>query len=1207
MLSFVPTFGQPASDNLLSADPGNAIPSIPVGRLSAINAAEVALYLKKVKEYELAQATSSPRIQDKAWMKNVVHIVGASDPTLGVLLENYMHKYTGIISDTLYGGNVTTFSKSSSDAVQQLSSDQLQGLFSEGISLLTYFGHSSSSTLEFNLDDPANYNNTGKYPVFITLGCNAGNFYNFNTLRLITKETLSEKFILAPEKGTVGFIASTHFGIVHYLDIYNSRVYNAIAKTNYGNTLGEIMVEAIKQVFDLTTQQDFYARFHCEQNTLHGDPALRLNTFSKPDYVIEDPLLKISPSNISVADGHFKLDAKFLNMGKAIPNKIVIEVKRQYPNQVIQTIYRDTIPGIRYSDSISLDIPIVADRDKGLNVITVTVDADNTVDELFENNNTVRREFFIYEEEARPVYPYNYAIVNRQNIKFVASTANPFSDMKQYNMEIDTTELFNSSFKITKSINSSGGIIEFDPGITFTDSTVYYWRVAPLPITGLPVWNASSFVYLPNSDVGFNQSHFFQHLKSLNSRMTLDSATRRWKYGTITNNLFIRLGTWVTSGANQDASLAVSVNGIPSIRNTCWFSSIVFNVFDPLTFKGWQNHTVVPGTSAPNNMGQGLFNSLDNNPPFSSEPRYFNFEFRYTDTTGRREIMDFMRDVIPDGAYVVVRNFTLDPNTFTNQTVFPQKFVSDWLADESLYGTGQTIYHYLKNAGLSTIDSFYRPRPWALVYKKNDPSFAPKSFMGDGVFDNPTLSVDCFTPDTVGTTVSPIFGPARSWKQLKWAGNSIDPSAGDNPTVDVIGVQINGAEDTLYRAINSSQPVYDLSSINATQYPYLKLKLRNTDSIYYTPYQLRYWRLTYVPVPEGAVQPDISFHYKDTVEVGEPVDFKMQFKNISDVNFDSLRVKLVVIDHNNVPNIIYDGREKALLVGDTVQILKRIETNRFPGHNDIYIEFNPNDDQPEQYHFNNFAFRNLIVKGDSLNPLLDVTFDGVHILNRDIVSSKPHILVKLKDEAKWMALNDTSLLNIQVRYPDGHLVAYHFDNDTLRFTPAGQPPVVENTAMLDFLPYFPEDGEYQLIVTGKDRSDNRAGNLEYRVAFMVINKPMISNMLNYPNPFTSSTAFVFTITGSETPQNIRIQILTITGKIVRDITKDELGPLHIGRNITEFKWDGTDQYGQKLANGIYLYRVITNLNGKKLDKYKAEEDNTDKYFNKGYGKMYLMR
>ena len=88
--------------------------------------------------------------------------------------------------------------------------------------------------------------------------------------------------------------------------------------------------------------------------------------------------------------------------------------------------------------------------------------------------------------------------------------------------------------------------------------------------------------------------------------------------------------------------------------------------------------------------------------------------------------------------------------------------------------------------------------------------------------------------------------------------------------------------------------------------------------------------------------------------------------------------------------------------------------------------------------------------------------------------------------------------------------------------------------------------------------------------------------------------------------------MTVTGKIVKDITKSELGDIHIGRNITDYKWDGTDQYGQKLGNGIYLYRVITNLNGNSLEKFKTIDVNgdkvdTDKFFNKGYGKMYLMR
>lgn len=208
-----------------------------------------------------------------------------------------------------------------------------------------------------------------------------------------------------------------------------------------------------------------------------------------------------------------------------------------------------------------------------------------------------------------------------------------------------------------------------------------------------------------------------------------------------------------------------------------------------------------------------------------------------------------------------------------------------------------------------------------------------------------------------------------------------------------------------------------------------------------------------------------------------------------------------------------------------------------------------------------------------------------------------------------MALSDTAGMKIQIRYPgtSGAIVDYKPNSDSVRFTPANLSNNGENAASIDLYPTLNEDGEYELTVSGTDRSGNKAGDLEYKVAFQVINKPMISNLLNYPNPFTSSTAFVFTITGAEVPQNIRIQILTITGKVVREITKSELGPLRVGRNITDFKWDGTDQYGNKLANGIYLYRVITNQNGKALEKYKAKEDNTDQYFNKGYGKMYLMR
>ena len=49
------------------------------------------------------------------------------------------------------------------------------------------------------------------------------------------------------------------------------------------------------------------------------------------------------------------------------------------PNGSDEVVYRDTIPGIRYMDSVSFQLPIEALRDKGINKLTFTVDADNDV------------------------------------------------------------------------------------------------------------------------------------------------------------------------------------------------------------------------------------------------------------------------------------------------------------------------------------------------------------------------------------------------------------------------------------------------------------------------------------------------------------------------------------------------------------------------------------------------------------------------------------------------------------------------------------------------------------------------------------------------------------------------------------------------------------------------------------------------------------
>jgi flagellar hook assembly protein FlgD len=143
-----------------------------------------------------------------------------------------------------------------------------------------------------------------------------------------------------------------------------------------------------------------------------------------------------------------------------------------------------------------------------------------------------------------------------------------------------------------------------------------------------------------------------------------------------------------------------------------------------------------------------------------------------------------------------------------------------------------------------------------------------------------------------------------------------------------------------------------------------------------------------------------------------------------------------------------------------------------------------------------------------------------------------------------------------------------------------------------------------LLVQATDKSGNQSGANDYRIRFEVDNRPSITEMLNYPNPFSTRTQFVFSLTGSEVPDQIQITIMTITGKVVKQIDETQLGQLRIGRNQTDFWWDGTDEFGDPLANGIYLYTVSAKLKGEDLE---LRENAASRFFSKGVGKMYLMR
>jgi flagellar hook assembly protein FlgD len=98
--------------------------------------------------------------------------------------------------------------------------------------------------------------------------------------------------------------------------------------------------------------------------------------------------------------------------------------------------------------------------------------------------------------------------------------------------------------------------------------------------------------------------------------------------------------------------------------------------------------------------------------------------------------------------------------------------------------------------------------------------------------------------------------------------------------------------------------------------------------------------------------------------------------------------------------------------------------------------------------------------------------------------------------------------------------------------------------------------------------------------------------------------FVFTLTGNDIPDEVHIKIMTADGRVVKHVHQDELGPMHIGNNISQWSWDGTDQFGDRLANGVYFYQVTVRKDGKKLEHFESAGDAS---FKQQVGKIYLLR
>lgn len=92
----------------------------------------------------------------------------------------------------------------------------------------------------------------------------------------------------------------------------------------------------------------------------------------------------------------------------------------------------------------------------------------------------------------------------------------------------------------------------------------------------------------------------------------------------------------------------------------------------------------------------------------------------------------------------------------------------------------------------------------------------------------------------------------------------------------------------------------------------------------------------------------------------------------------------------------------------------------------------------------------------------------------------------------------------------------------------------------------------------------------------------LDHVLNYPNPFTTRTEFWFEHNKVCSFLDVQVQVFTVSGKLVKTIS-ERVQPE--GFRADPIVWDGMDDYGDKLARGVYLYKLkVISPEGEKAEK-----------------------
>ena len=210
---------------------------------------------------------------------------------------------------------------------------------------------------------------------------------------------------------------------------------------------------------------------------------------------------------------------------------------------------------------------------------------------------------------------------------------------------------------------------------------------------------------------------------------------------------------------------------------------------------------------------------------------------------------------------------------------------------------------------------------------------------------------------------------------------------------------------------------------------------------------------------------------------------------------------------------------------------------------------------------------NIVINGtdtsaaqDNKGPEMNIYFNSLSFRPGDVVPEAPLLIVNLKDESGINAAGSGIGHRIEAWLDDQNQ-----STDLTQYYKSKLDTYQEGIVEYQFGKLSP--GTHSLRLRAWDVFNN-ASTSESIFDVLVSQGLKISEMFNYPNPFSGQTAFTFNH-NQILPVDTEIKIYTIAGRQVNSIKK-----ANITDKFVKVEWDGRDKEGDRLANGIYLYKII---------------------------------